>query len=274
MDDKIYSRKRLLIPKLRVRRRKSGNFSKKQRNRNVRDLKKINFSEDGQELNTLWGKNNVDRVINRKLIKTAIIISIAVFIANRLISAIEPTMDILCIDMAKSIATRISNEQATVVMGDYQYEDISEVIRDEQGNIKMIQMNVVTVNAITSDIALKIQEGLNNYQSGEFYIKLGTFTGTKILAGRGPNIPIKMSTVGNVETELISQFSQAGINQTLHRIYLNVSCNVTILTPFDSIEQNIMNQVLLAEAVIVGDVPSTYYNLNGIDNDKLIELVE
>ena len=83
-----------------------------------------------------------------------------------------------------------------------------------------------------------------------------------------------MSTVGNVETDLISQFSQAGINQTLHRIYLNVSCKVTILTPFDSIEQEITNQVLIAEAVILGDVPATYYNLNGVKSDDLMELIE
>ena len=98
--------------------------------------------------------------------------------------------------------------------------------------------------------------------------------GTKILSGRGPDIPIKMANVGNVETDLVSQFSQSGINQTLHRIYLNVSCKVTILTPFDTIEQQITNQVLIAEAVIVGDVPGTYYNLNGIKNDDLMELVE
>lgn len=83
-----------------------------------------------------------------------------------------------------------------------------------------------------------------------------------------------MSTTGNVETELISNFSQAGINQTLHRIYLNVSCNVCILTPFDTIEENITSQVLLTEAVIVGDVPSTYYNLNGLKSDDLAEFVE
>lgn len=98
--------------------------------------------------------------------------------------------------------------------------------------------------------------------------------GTKILSGRGPDVPIKMATVGNVETDLVSQFSQAGINQTRHRIYLNVKCTVTILTPFDSIEQKITNQVLIAEAVIVGEVPSTYYNLNGVKDEDLIELVE
>lgn len=161
-----------------------------------------------------------------------------------------------------------------LLCGNYKYEDISNVVRDDQGNIKMIQMNVITVNAITSDVALKIQEELNNYQSGEFYIRLGTFTGTKILSGRGPNIPIKMSTVGNVETELISQFSQAGINQTLHRIYLNVNCTVSILTPFNTIDEQITNQVLIAEAVILGDVPETYYNLNGVKSDDLMELIE
>ena len=83
-----------------------------------------------------------------------------------------------------------------------------------------------------------------------------------------------MSTVGNVETDLISQFSQAGINQTLHRIYLNVNCKVTVLTPFDTIEQQITNQVLIAEAVIVGNVPETYYNLNGISSEDLMELIE
>ena len=71
--DKIYSRKRITIPKMKSKIGKSG-------------------------------------------IKTAIIVLIAVFIANRIIATIEPTMDVLCVDMAKGIATKISNEQATVVM--------------------------------------------------------------------------------------------------------------------------------------------------------------
>ena len=75
-------------------------------------------------------------------------------------------------------------------------------------------------------------------------------------------------------TDLISEFTQAGVNQTLHRIYLNVDCSISILTPFDTVEETITNQVLLAEAVIVGDVPATYYNLNGVTNDDLMEVME
>lgn len=63
-----------------------------------------------------------------------------------------------------------------LLCGNYKYDDISNVIRDDNGNIKMIQMNVTNVNAITSDVALKIQQELDNYNSEEFSIKLGTFT--------------------------------------------------------------------------------------------------
>lgn len=158
--------------------------------------------------------------------------------------------------------------------GNYKYEDICTVSRDEQENIKMIQMNPITINNITSNVALKIQEELDKHHSGDFTIKLGAFTGSKLMSGRGPNIQIKMSTVGNVETDLISQFSQAGINQTLHRIYLKVKCRVSILTPYDIIEEEIINQILIAEAVIVGEVPDTYYNLNKLKNDDLIEILK
>lgn len=92
----------------------------------------------------------------------------------------------------------------------------------------------------------------------------GSFTGFKLLAGKGPGVKITISSIGSVETDLKSEFISQGINQTLHRVYLQVKCYVSILTPFDNIEQEITNQVLLAESVIVGNIPSTYYNLEGL----------
>ena len=130
MEDKIFSRKRLLIPKF-----KGFNH------RNVR--KCLNWNKSNGRKND----NESNNIITRKLIKTSIVIVIAVCIANRVISTIEPTMDLLCINMAKSIATQISNEQATLVMKNYKYDDLSTAIRDEQGQIKMIKMNIfVPVN--------------------------------------------------------------------------------------------------------------------------------
>ena len=81
-------------------------------------------------------------------------------------------------------------------------------------------------------------------------------------------------TDGNVLTNLKSEFTEAGINQTLHRVYLEVVCNVTILTPYQTITESITNQVLLIEGVIVGNIPDAYYNLEGLNSDQMIDMVE
>lgn len=96
-----------------------------------------------------------------------------------------------------------------------------------------------------------------------------------MLSGRGPGVKIRISSIGNIETNLNSEFTSQGINQTLHRIYVDISCNVKVLTPFKDIERKITNKVLLAENVIVGNIPDTYYNLEGLNgtNDAL-EMVE
>ena len=87
-------------------------------------------------------------------------------------------------------------------------------------------------------------------------------------------IKIVVLSIGNVETDLRSEFTAQGINQTLHRVYLQIKCEVKILTPFNIITQSIDNQVLLLENVIVGHVPNTYYNLDGIDKNNAVDLIE
>ena len=241
--EKIYSRNRIKIPKIEF-------FITK----NTK-TKKLN-------------NKNIDKEKLKKITSILIVLIIAFVVSNTIIEAVEPVIDAQCINIAKSIATKISNEQATAVMANYSYEDLVNISKDEYGNVKMISENMITINEIISDIPILIQEELEKEDNSKFHIKLGSFTGTKLLAGRGPNVEIKMSSVGSVETDLKSEFSEAGINQTLHRIYLEVRCNVTILTPFDNIEEQIINQVLLAEGVIVGNIPSTNYNLHGIQNDN------
>lgn len=236
--DKIYSRKRIHIP------------------------------------NVVYSKFNNSYEPKNKILKMVLIVFIAVMFANIIIKAINPIINTLCEDKAKSIATIISNEKATEVMANYEYEDLMTIYRDSNDNITMIKANIIPINKIISDVAVKIQNALNEEESKNLYIRLGSFTGTKILSGSGPKIPMKISTVGNVLTDFKSEFSSAGINQTLHRVYLQVDCTVSIVTPYDSIQETISNQVILIENVIVGTVPNTYYNIEGINKDNLIDIVE
>ena len=190
------------------------------------------------------------------------------------LDAILPIFDTLCKDKAKSIATIISNEQATNVMREHTYDELFTNEKDNNGNITMIKSNVYAINEIISDVAVKIQNEIEKRGREDIEIALGSFTGFKLLAGKGPGVPIRISSIGNVETDIRSEFTAKGINQTLHRIYLQVECEISILTPYEDITQKIANQVLIAENVIVGKIPSTYYNLEGINTNSAIDVIE
>lgn len=236
---KIYSRPRIRIPKIFLSTSVDKNFRRKQ-----------------------------------KITKIFIIMIIAFSTVKIVLDAILPIFDTLCKDKAKSIATIISNEQATVVMREHTYDELFTIDKDNNGNITMIKSNVYAINEIISDVAVKIQNEIEKKGRENIEIALGSFTGFKLLAGKGPGVPITISSIGNVETDLRSEFKEQGINQTLHRVYLQVECEVNILTPYNEIGQKITNQVLIAENVIVGKIPNTYYNLDGINTNSAIDVIE
>ena len=211
----------------------------------------------------------------RKITIIMIILIIAFSTVKLILDAVLPIFDTLCENRAKSIATIVSNEQATIVMREHSYDELFTIEKDNNGNITMLKSNVIPINEIISDVANKIQEELNKKGRENIEIALGSFTGFKLLAGRGPGVKIRISSIGDVETDLKSEFTAQGINQTLHRVYLQVKCNVNILTPFDNISRDIANQVLLLENVIVGNIPSSYYNFDGLNETKdALEVVE
>lgn len=199
--------------------------------------------------------NNKNFVIN---IITITIVAIVTFYG--ITQAINPIINDMCIDKAKNIATQVANEEATNIMDKYSYEDLITIIRDNEGNIKMLQTNTKNVNQIMSDIPVNIINRFNEKDNSDIYIYSGSILGIKLFSASGPKIHIKIANVGNVDTKLESEFKSQGINQTLHRIYLLLTCEVTILTPYNTIRQKIDNQVLIAESVIVGTVPDFYYN--------------
>ena len=176
-------------------------------------------------------------------IMVTIFIAIIVFVA--LNKSIDPIFRTLCENKAHEIATIVTNEETTKVMANYKYEDMFTIEKYENGNMKMINANILTINEITSDIAINIQNSLDNYEDTEIKLAIGSFLGSRLLSSIGPNIKINLSSIGKVNTEIKSEFESKGINQTIHRVYLQVNCIVNILTPYENFEANVSNQVKL-----------------------------
>ena len=116
------------------------------------------------------------------MVRMIAILVIAFTFAYFIIQAIQPIMEKQCISMAKSIATKISNAEATKVMANYEYEDLLNITKDSEGNIKMVGTNIITVNEIISDIPIRVQEEMEKSENNTFQIRLGSFLGSNLFA--------------------------------------------------------------------------------------------
>ena len=137
---KIYSRPRIKIPKIIIRRNRSPN------KRKIR------------KMSVIW-----------------CILIIAFVTVYIILKSILPIFDELCENRAMSIATIVSNEQATKVMSEHSYDEIFTIEKDTSGNIKMIRSNMVAINQITSDVAIKIQQEIDKEGSEDVEIALRKF---------------------------------------------------------------------------------------------------
>lgn len=113
---------------------------------------------------------NKRKVILIMVFLTAIIVS-----GKIMLDAINPIFETLCEDKAKSIATMISNEQATNVMREHSYDELFTIEKDTNGNITMIKSNVIPINEIISDVAIKIQEEIDKQGREDIEIALRKF---------------------------------------------------------------------------------------------------
>ena len=204
----------------------------------------------------------------RKITTIILVLIIALETATLLLKYINPIFEQVSTFEAKRLATIIANDQTTKVMQNYNYDSMFAVEKDIDGNVSMIQMNIYKVNIIISDIAYYIQEQMKKPENSSVSIPIGNLLGIDLFSGYGPNVKMRVVLLGSVETDLRSEFISKGINQTLHRVYLQIDCPVQILSSYKTMEEKVSNQFLLAENVIVGRIPDTYYNLEGFENPK------
>ena len=121
---------------------------------------------------------------------------------------------------------------------------------------------VVPINNLISDFTENIQHEFDDLHSEKIELPFGSLTGIYFLAGMGPKLPINVSVAGTVDTNIKSEFVAQGINQTLHRVYVEFECDMKIVTPMKNFSQVVKNQVIIAEHVIVGNIPSSYYEFD------------
>lgn len=197
-----------------------------------------------------------------------ILLLIAVTVGYMLIdNAVRPTILSLSEARLRAIAVKAMNEAVRETVGsDISYTDLINIQKDDQGNITLVNANAVLMNNLAANTAIAAQDKILNIGEQGIKIPIGTVLGGQLLTGRGPSIVVRVEPVGSVTTDFKTEFEDAGINQTRHKIYLILNATVRILVGNTSQTVEMSSQVLISETIIIGDVPQSFVEVDNTDD--------
>ena len=148
--------------------------------------------------------------------------------------------------------------------GVIQYDRMVYFEKDLDGRITALKTNMSEVNRLKTDLLNLINDEILSMDSEHLGISLGSFFLPEIFAGKGSEIPVQILMIRNSEADFFSEFSQAGINQTLQKLNMQVCVDVAVLVLGKVDYFTISSHVVIAETVIVGQVPEMFLQTGGI----------
>ena len=162
-----------------------------------------------------------------------------------------------------------------IIKGDVRYDRIVYFEKDLSGRITALKTNMAEVNRLKTGILNLINDEILALDSDDIGIPIGSLILPEAFSGKGRMIPVQILSIRNSDAEFSSDFSEAGINQTLHQLTMQISVDIVVLVLGQSQNFSVTGQVVVAETVIVGDVPETYLQTGGLygytEKDRILD---
>lgn len=141
---------------------------------------------------------------------------------------------------------------------DDEYSSYVHIERNSSGEITLITADMIKINKLMAQYSTIVQSHVSEIEEDDITVPMLAFTGWPLVSTLGADIKLDIVAVGDAPCSYRSEFKEAGINQTLHSIYIDVSAKVEIILPIDNIEVECPSSALVCESVIVGRVPQFY----------------
>ncbi|MCI9155514.1 MAG: sporulation protein YunB [Lawsonibacter sp.] len=195
-------------------------------------------------------------------------LAVALVVAGSIIALLEAKLRPVVAEIA---AAQAQNTMTAVVEGtvtanlaarNVSYSDFVSIQRDGEGSITALTTDMARMNLLRAELTAAILEALEGVDVSDIRVPLGSLFDLEPLWAKGPALRAQAMTVGTVRAEFDSQLTSAGVNQTLHRIWLEVTVPMTLLLPGGEVETTLNTKLCVAETVIVGKVPDTYLQLD------------
>ena len=173
---------------------------------------------------------------------------------------VNPMLEGMARAMVDNVASNTINEaiDAQIADGNIDYNRLVLFEKDLNGRITAIKTNMTEVNQLKTQILDLINDTLLEISTDKLSIPIGNLILPELFSGRGPGIPLMVLSISTSDASFRNAFTSAGINQTCHQIILIVEVAMTVLLPTETINVAVTSEMVVAETIIVGDVPTTY----------------
>lgn len=173
---------------------------------------------------------------------------------------IRPLVHAYGVNHAQTVCTRAINESVADLLEEQalQYDDLVKVEKTDSGEIQSVEADAMCVNRLKAAITNTVLDRLEQQDVRTLHIPLGTLTGSSLLTGRGPSLPVKIGITATTLTNIRSEFSSAGINQTCHQLFVELEVQLFAALPGQPETVTVNSEFLLAETILAGDVPGLF----------------
>jgi len=171
-----------------------------------------------------------------------------------------PLIDDMAQTRVNNVASGVINNaiEEQILSGGVDYDTMVMLEKDADGNITALKTNMAVMNRLKTEILNILGKKIPEMTVSQIGIPIGNLIFPELFSGRGFYLPVKILSVQSSDASFQNRFSQAGINQTLHQVIMNVALKMTVLTPAGAENVTCSSQVVVAETVIVGTVPNSY----------------
>jgi sporulation protein YunB len=209
------------------------------------------------------GRKRLRRTV-RMLLALAVSVTLVIVGVRFVGKNINPVLFELSEANARSLTSRLVVRSVSEVMSETtEYESIVQITKDAGGKIQMLHADAQRINALTRGIVQRVQEHIREVGESGAEVPIGSLTGIPLFSGRGPAIHVKFIPVGSISCRYRSDFSAAGINQTLHKINADIVAQVDVVMPGGNRSVTVTTEVLIFESILIGEVPDTYLQVTG-----------
>ena len=210
---------------------------------------------------------------HRRILITTILLLFALISLGNMTLKLKDAFMVVSKSRVQTIGVKIINKIVADKLNDLPANNLMIYQKDNNGQITAIDVDIVTMNKISNEINTEVVNAFDNLSDTYIYVPLGSASGYDLLAATGPMIPIKILPMGDIHLDFKTEFLSTGINQTTHKIYLDVNCTMDMITTFEEDNVEINQKIHISETVIIGNVPETYYNFKGIEADELTNMI-